>query len=245
MLVDVGRRLLVGEVPPRRGSPRSDRWVRIAGCGSPDRSVRRGSSSPRRCSSGTSTGRFIDFMKRRPSVRIWLRTAHRWYSSAQWAADGIWIAVRRCPMVSGKIFAGNPFMRLRGYGPAAQFLAVVLGQCSLGNHRHPVAQQGRGAGATLFSTPQGRCLQGRGWANSPTRSLSRRGSAARTSPSRPARRRRDRSGWQRCARVPDEAGGVTGQRPAVVPRGGLSLPPYPRRSMATTRTPTPAELVAP
>ena len=41
-------------------------------------------------------------MKRRPSVRIWLRTAQRWYSSAECAAEGIWMARRRCPMVSEK-----------------------------------------------------------------------------------------------------------------------------------------------
>ena len=54
------------------------------------------------CSTGTASGRFIDRMNRRPSPRSWLRTAQRWYSSAECAADGIWIAWRRWPMVSEK-----------------------------------------------------------------------------------------------------------------------------------------------
>ena len=48
-------------------------------------------------------------MKRRPSSRSWLRTAQRWYSSAQCAADRNLDRLTQVADRFGKVFGGKPF----------------------------------------------------------------------------------------------------------------------------------------
>ena len=156
-------------------------------------------------------------MKRRPSLRSWLRTAQRWYSSAECAAEGIWMARRMCRMVSEKSSVACHFALERLRTSRLDLGGVVARQRALGPDRHLVAQHRRQQRPALIATGQRRGAQ--------RRRVRRADHRDRAHHPRVQHRRRpaDQAAVgvtdQRGRLVPeraDQSRRVAGQRPAVV-----------------------------